>query len=408
MSFDFTTVLSSQASASGSQWKGYPPYHFVGGNIDEATVPVDELAAALDKVFRAEGHSMAKYGMESGAQGYLPLREFVVQNLKRRTEMQITAEEVLLTSGSLQAMDLVNQLLLESGDVVVLETANYGGALTRLDRLGVDYVGVDLDDGGMRMDHLREVLSDLKNKGRQPKYIYTIPTIQNPTGTIMNRERRLEMLELAAEFNVPIFEDDCYADLIWDQQRPPAIHALDTDNRVIYCGTFSKTIAPALRVGYLVAHWDVMKHVLPLKTDAGSGALEQMVLAEYLPRHFDAHVDALMPMLQAKSEAIVEALDEHFGAAAEYTAPVGGIYIWVTLPENVDSRKLATAAAGEGIAINPGPEWTVYGDQNKNRMRLCFGHPTIENIREGVARLADVCHREFGVPLRSGNVQRQD
>jgi 2-aminoadipate transaminase len=151
-----------------------------------------------------------------------------------------------------------------------------------------------------------------------------------------------------------------------------------------------------------------MKHVLPLKTDAGSGALEQMVLAEYLPRHFDAHVDALMPMLQAKSEAIVEALDEHFGAAAEYTAPVGGIYIWVTLPENVDSRKLATAAAGEGIAINPGPEWTVYGDQNKNRMRLCFGHPTIENIREGVARLADVCHREFGVPLRSGNVQRQD
>ncbi|MBT5919014.1 MAG: PLP-dependent aminotransferase family protein, partial [Alphaproteobacteria bacterium] len=175
---------------------------------------------------------------------------------------------------------------------------------------------------------------------------------------------------------------------------------------VIYCGTFSKTVAPALRVGYLVAHWNVMKHVLPLKTDAGSGALEQMVLAEYLPKHFDTHVNALMPMLQAKSEAIVEALNEHFGASAEFTVPVGGIYIWVTLPENVDSSILAASAGAEGIAINPGPEWTVYGEQNKNRMRLCFGHPTIDNIREGVAKLADVCHREFGVPLRSGNVDR--
>jgi len=131
-----------------------------------------------------------------------------------------------------------------------------------------------------------------------------------------------------------------------------------------------------------------------------------MVLAEFLPKHFDAHVDALMPMLKQKSEAIVDALAEHFGSAAEFTVPVGGIYIWVTLPENVDSQKLATAAAAEGIAINPGPEWTVYGDQNKHRMRLCFGHPTIDNIREGVAILADVCHQEFGVPLRSGNVDR--
>ena len=406
MAFDFTSVISSRAAATANRWNGYPPYHFVGGNIDEQTVPADELAAAVDKVIRSEGHSMAKYGLENGPLGYLPLRQFIAKNLKSRASMDFSAEDVLVTSGSLQALDLVNELLLESGDAVVLEAANYGGTLTRLERLNVEGIGVELDDGGMRMDHLREVMTDLDRQGRKAKFIYTIPTIQNPTGTILSRDRRLEMLDIARQFDVPIFEDDCYADLIWSGERPAAIHALDTENRVLYCGSFSKTVAPALRVGYLVAPWEVMQHVLPLKTDAGSGALEQMVLAEYLPKKFDDHVDGLVRMLKLKADAMVEALNENFGATAEFSQPVGGIYIWVTLPEHVDTRDLAVAAGAEGIAINPGPEWTVYGEQNRHRMRLCFGHPSIEVIHEGVAKLADVCHQQYGVPLRSGNVER--
>ena len=184
------------------------------------------------------------------------------------------------------------------------------------------------------------------------------------------------------------------------------MRALDTDGRVIYCATFSKTIAPALRVGYIVAPWAMLSHILPLKTDGGSGALEQMVLAEYLPAHFDAHVNSLLPMLKAKAEAMTGALDEHFGASADYIKPIGGIYVWVTLPEQVDTRKLAAAAGAEGVALNPGPEWTVDGEANKHRMRLCFGHAGIDNIKEGIAKLADICHREYGVPLRSGNVER--
>lgn len=406
MAFDFASVISPRATASAARWEGYPPYHFVGGNIDEQTIPVDELAAAVDKVIRAEGQSMAKYGLENGPQGYLPLRQFIAGNLKSRAGMAVAPDDVLITTGSLQALDLVNELLLESGDAVVLEAANYGGTLTRLDRLNVDAIGVELDDGGMRMDHLREVMTDLERQGRKAKFIYTIPTIQNPTGTILSRDRRLEMLDIARQFDVPIFEDDCYADLTWDQQRPEAIHALDEDNRVIYCGSFSKTVAPALRVGYLVAPWNVMRHVLPLKTDAGSGALEQMVLAEYLPRNFEGHVGGLVGMLKQKCDAMVEALNENFGASAEFSPPAGGIYIWVTLPEIVDTRDLAVTAAAEGIAINPGPEWTVYGDHNRHRMRLCFGHPSIKVIREGVAKLADICHQQYGVPRRSGNVER--
>jgi len=221
--------------------------------------------------------------------------------------MTVTAEEVLMTSGSLQAMDLVNKALLNKGDVVLLEDANYAGALSKLDALGVQYIGIPLDKDGMRMDALEQSLAELKAQGKKPKFIYTVPTIQNPTGSIMSLERRKEMLALAKVYDVPIFEDDCYADLVFAGERPPAIHALDNENRVIYCGTFSKTIAPALRVGYLVAPWPVMGHILPLKTDAGSGALEQMVLTEFVPYNFDAHVTGLLPMLKEKADTLCNA-----------------------------------------------------------------------------------------------------
>ena len=290
--------------------------------------------------------------------------------------------------------------------MVLVESANYAGTLTKLDALGVDYIGIDLDEHGMRMDHLADALARLAEEGRKPKYIFTIPTVQNPTGTIMPVERRLELLALARQHDVPIFEDDCYADLVFSGERPPAIHALDEDQRVVYCGTFSKTIAPALRVGYLVARWPLMGHILPLKTDAGSGALEQMVLAQYVPDHFDAHVSGLLPVLQEKADTLCAALDEFFGASVEYQKPVGGIYLWVTLPENVDTDRLFAVALAQGVEINPGAQWSVDGAANKRRMRLCFGHPPVDNIRAGIEKLAQICFEEFGVPVRSGNVSR--
>jgi len=404
--FEFETVLSSNAKQAAAVFAGYPSYHFVGGNIDEPTVPSDALAEAVSNVIRNQGHAMARYGMESGPQGHLPLREAICDCLKRRADMNVKPNEVLLTSGSLQAMDLVNKALLNKGDIVLLETANYAGALSKLDALGVEYIGIELDEFGMRMDDLEKRLSELQARGQKPKFIYTIPTIQNPTGSIMPLERRKEMLALAAKYDVAIFEDDCYADLVFTDERPPALYALDHENRVVYCGTFSKTIAPALRVGYIVAPWPLMGHILPLKTDAGSGALEQMVLAEFVPQHFDAHVSNLLPVLKEKADALCAALDEHFGTSVEYEKPLGGIYLWVTLPETVDTDRLFSAALKKGVEINPGSQWTVDGGANKHRMRLCFGHPPIENIREGIAELAQVCFEEFGVPIRSGNVEQ--
>jgi 2-aminoadipate transaminase len=404
--FDFTPLLPAGIPAPAAKWTGLPKYNFTGGNNDPAEVPLDGLIAAANAAMRREGRSLATYGLASGPQGYRPLREFLVGKLARDAGIACTADDILMTSGSLQALDLVNAVLLARGDTVVIEQECYQGSITRFQRLGVDMVGVPLDRDGMRMDALAAALDDLKRRGVRPKYIYTIPTVHNPTGTILSEPRRVELLRLAEAHGVPIFEDDCYADLIWDGRRPPALHAMSRTANVIHIGSFSKSVAPALRVGYIVAPWDLLARMLALKTDAGSGALEQMVLSEYCAPHFSEHVPELRAALRKKLDTLMEALAEQFGTAAEFEAPKGGIFLWVKLPDNVDTMKLCQPALKAGVAINPGPEWSVNKEHSKSRMRLCFASPTHDEIRKGIAALAEVCHREFGVPARISNVAR--
>ena len=406
-SFDFAPLFPAGLPAPSARWTGLAKYSFVGGNNDSEQLPLDELIEAANQALRREGRSLATYGLAHGPQGYVPLREFLVTKLNRDAGISCTVDDLMIVSGSLQALDLVNSTLLSRGDTVIVEQETYQGSLQRLTRLGVNTVGIPLDDDGMRMDALASTLAELKGRGIRPKYIYTIPTVQNPTGSIMPETRRVELLRLSAEYGVPVFEDDCYADLIWSGQRPPAIHALSKNGGVIHIGSFSKSIAPALRVGFIVAPWDVMSRMLALKTDAGSGALEQMVLATYCKPHFASHVPALAKVLRTKLDTLMEALNEQFGTAAEFEAPKGGIFLWVKLPDQVDTLKLYQAALAAGVAINPGPEWSTNKRQSGSRLRLCFGSPSHQQIREGVAVLAEVCRKEFGVPARSANVEKR-
>ena len=405
--FDFAPLFPAGLPAPAAKWTGLAKYSFVGGNNDPDQVPVEGLIDAVNAVLRREGRSLATYGLASGPQGYLPLRQFLTAKLKSDAGIDCAADDILIVSGSLQALDLVNATLLGRGDTVVIERDSYQGALNRLTRLGVNMVGIPLDHQGMRMDALAQVLADLKHRGITPKYIYTIPTVQNPTGTIMGEARRRELLALSERYDVPIFEDDCYADLIWDGRRPPAIYAMSKGGGVIHIGSFSKSIAPALRVGYIVAGWSVLSRMLALKTDAGSGALEQMVLAEYCTPHFSSHVPKLTRGLRAKLETLMEALNEQFGTSAEFWDPKGGIFLWVKLPDQVDTLKLYQAALAAGVAINPGPEWSTDKAYACSRLRLCFASPSHQQIREGIALLAEICRREFGVPARSANVEKQ-
>jgi len=388
-----TGLLRPDLPDGEARWSGDPPFNFVGGHNDPASVPFGGFAEAAAVALARHGPALARYNLGGSPQGHLPLREFIAAALDRRALMPTDPSEILVTSGSLQALDLVNLALLSPGDAVVVEEATYAGTLSRLAERGADVHGVSLDRDGIRIDHLDEILGTLAARGHRPKFVYTIPTVQNPTGTVMPLERRRQLLEVARRHGVAIFEDDCYADLVFDGRRPPTIRSLDAiGGQVVYCGSFSKTLAPALRVGYIVADWPLMGRLLALKNDAGSGALEQIVVAEYATAHFDAHVAQLIGVLAGKCQALAAALREQLGGVAEFVPPRGGIYLWLALPEGADTAELVKPAAAAGVEFNPGAGWCVDPAYGARRMRLCFGHLGSDAIAAGIAALARVVH----------------
>ena len=218
----------------------------------------------------------------------------------------------------------------------------------------------------------------------------------------MSVKKSKALIDLSKKYEVPIFEDDCYADLVFEKERPPAIKSFDKEGYVIYCGSFSKSIAPALRVGYLLADWHILSRILPYKTDAGSGSLEQMALAEFCKANFNPHIKSLRAKLKDKSDSMCNALDKYFGSSADFTKPNGGIFVWISLPETVDTSRLYELVLKEGVAINPGSEWSI-NTSGKHKMRLCFGNPSTKEIDEGVKLLAEICQKEFGVPAQIAN-----
>ncbi len=405
--FDFDTHVVDNLPAPAAKWTGFARHNFIGGHNAPESIVASQLADCARDILTREAQSLAFYNVGHGPQGYMPLREWLRDKLDRQAGIKCTTDEILVTSGSSPAIDLVSRVMLSPGDTVVVEQSNYGGVLRRLERLKCDMISLELDEGGMRMDQLERALSDLKAKGKKAKYIYTIPTVQNPTATIMPLDRRQEMLRLAEAHDTAIFEDECYSDLIWTGERPPAIYALDETGRTIFTSTFSKSIAPALRVGYLVAKWPFLSRAIACKSDAGSGMLEQMTLAEFCPKYFDGHLASLIKLLENKRDVLIEALNENFGTTVEFSHPPGGIFLWVKFPDTVDTSELTKVANAAGIAVNPGPEWSVHHPEGNRHIRLCYASPSPDDIRQGVSELADVCHDRFGVPLRSANRARQ-
>jgi 2-aminoadipate transaminase len=403
---DYSKLYSAGLPDPAARWAPFPKYYFVGGNNDPEQIPIEGLVEAAASVLRRDGSKLAIYNMGLGPQGYPGLRQFVADKCDRQRGIKAPIEDILITTGSGQGLDMISKLLVNPGDTVLTEEYCYQGAMNRFRKLGAKLVGMKLDTDGIVIDALAQQLADLKAKGITPKFIYTIPTVQNPTASILPLGRRHALIKLAREYNVAIFEDECYADLLWEGvEAPPALYALDP-GCVIHIGSFSKSLAPALRLGYLIAGWDLMSRLLPLKGDSGTGALDQMVVAEYFSKNYDHHMGHLNGVLRGKLDTMTEAVAREFGSAAECWVPKGGIFLWIKLPDGVDVRKLVKPAAEAGIVFNPGPEWAVSADNSSNCLRLCFAMPSKQTIREGVAELARVCHEQTGIPMRSGNVAR--
>lgn len=379
-------------------------FPFTGGHGDPGMVPVDLLSEAADAAIRREGARLALYHMGGDPLGHAGLRAVIAAKLARRRGIAAEAADVLVTGGSNQGIDPVVRLLLEPGDTVLVESFCYEGALKRFRARGAEVLGMRLDAGGIDTDGLAAQLAALEAAGRRPKLIYTIPTVQNPTGSILSLERRHALLALAGRHGIPVVEDECYADVLWsDAPAPPALKAL-APGGVIHIGSFSKSLAPALRLGYVVADPALLAPMLAFKTDGGTGALDQIIAAEFAARHFDAHAARLAGGLRRKMHVMLEALDRAFGTEADVIAPQGGLFVWVRLGAGIDVRDLAGPAAAAGITFNPGPQWSVDAEAGSRFLRLCFALPDDETIREGVAALAQVCRDVTGRPARSGNV----
>lgn len=396
-------LLAKDLPAPAPRFGGLPKYNFIGGHNDRSEIPIEGLVAAAASVIRREGGDLAMYNLAKGPQGHPGLRQVVADKLRRHRGIDAAADDVLITTGSGQAINMITRLYVNPGDTVLLEEFCYAGSITRFRGAGATVVSMPVDEDGIRMDALAASLAELKAKGVRPKFIYTIPTIQNPTGSVMPLDRRQKLIALAKQYGVPIFEDECYADLVWAGSAPPALYGLAPEI-VVHIGSFSKTLAPALRLGYVVSGWDVLSRLIPLKADSGTGALDQMIVAEYFGKHFDDHVPHLTAVLNDKLATMVEAVEREFGTHADLFMPKGGIFLWIKLPDAVDVTKLMKPAADAGVAFNPGPEWSIDAATTKSYLRLCFGSATKQEINEGVKVFARVCYEQTGIPPRSDNV----
>ena len=396
---DYSELYAKDLPPAAGPWEGLYPYNFVTGHGSPDLIPVDGFIESVTKALKKEGPNLAVYYSDGGPMGNMALREFLVKKLKKYRGIDVTVDEVMICSGSTQCILLINETLLEPGDTVITEMFTYSGAINNAKRAGANVVGIPMDDDGMRVDLLESKLAELKEQGIRPKYIYTIPTCQNPTATNMPMDRRREMLRISQEYGVPIFEDECYGDLIFDGEWEHAIRSLDDSNHVLHIGSFSKSLAPGVRLGYIVAPKDVANQMVSSKVDVGTNMITPMMVAGFLEENYEEHIEGVRDMLHRKRDVLIASFREHFGPTVEFYEPRGGMLMWFKFPEGVDTKKPLEAAKKQGLIYNPGADWSADPDNHgSNYIRICYGLPTEKEIRDGIELLAKVFHEELGIP----------
>lgn len=365
---------------------------FAGGLPAPDVFPIEEFKEACVRVLTNQGAQALQYG---ATEGYLPLREQITRH-SARYGIEVTSDNVLITSGSQQALDLLGKILINRGDHILVESPTYLGALQAWSAYGAEYVTVPMDEYGMVTDALEEALRSA------PKFIYVLPNFQNPTGVTLSLERRHKLVELADRYGVPIVEDDPYGQLRYEGDHLPAVVVLDSKYRdsndgfyagnVIYLSTFSKTLSPGIRLAWVVAPPVVIKKLVQAKqgADLHTSSFNQMVAYEVSRGGFlDQHVKHIREVYGERRDVMLAAMDGYFPPGVEWTHPQGGLFLWGILPESMDAADVLKDAVKNKVAFVPGkPFFPTEGGHNT--MRLNFSNATPEKIREGIARLGGV------------------
>ncbi|MCS6860674.1 MAG: PLP-dependent aminotransferase family protein [Abditibacteriales bacterium] len=354
---------------------------FASGLPDPSLFPARELRDITDDILTRDDNNALQYG---AAEGFAPLRDWVAQRLRERG-LKATAENVLITSGSQQALDLVARALLDAGDTVLMESPSYLAAIQAFDSYEVNYVTLPMDEDGMDTAALEKALASCS-----PKLIFTLPNFQNPTGITLSAERRQRVAELAAAKDIPILEDDAYYDLRYDGEPLPPIASLAENRWAFYTGTFSKTIAPGIRVGWVYGDADLIARLAQLKqiTDLHSNSLTQRIAYEFCARgKLPGQIEFLCRAYKEKRDAMLTALQHSMPPSVRWTHPQGGMFLFLTLPDGQDGDALLPHAMERGVVFVPGASFHPNGG-GANTVRLNFVSPPHQDIERGITLLA--------------------
>ena len=362
------------------------PFDFSTGTTNPETFPVEGLAEAAAAAVRSHGVELNTYPGKLGHEG---LRRLMAEREFDREGVRLDADRIVLTNGSMQAVTLVAEALCEGrDDAVIMEEYCYSGTIKAYRSLGIDMVGVPLDGHGMRMEALASTLARMRSEGRPPRFIYVLATYQNPTGAVMPTDRRRELLSLAREYQCVVVEDNCYGDVHYEGAKPPALYALDDGPNQVYMCSLSKIFAPGVRLGYLTASSDtLLERILARRHDAGPNTLAAAITTEYLQGGLWEHCEMANVALKRKRDAMLAALEGELGNLCSWSNPPGGLFIWVRLPDDVDRERLATIATEHEVSFAQGWDFHIQGEGGPY-IRLAFGFAKVDDIREGIARLA--------------------
>jgi 2-aminoadipate transaminase len=366
---------------------------FAGGLPAPEAFPVEEIAEAAQRILRDDGPRALQY---SATEGYRPLREWVAAEM-RAAGVPASVEHVLITTGSQQALDLVGKVFVDPGDELAVETPTYLAALQAFTPYGAQYLSAPSDAQGIRTDELEPLFA------RRPKLLYTVPTFQNPSGVTLSAARRARLVEMAAKHGIPIMEDEPYRELRFEGRHLPRLISLEarrlgdsSDYRggVLYASTFSKVLSPGLRVGYVVAPAEVIAKLVQAKqsADLNTATLNQMLVYELAASGaIERNTQKVARLYAERRDAMLAALREHFPEGASWTQPAGGLFLWVTLPEHIDTAELLEDAIAQQVAFVPGAPFHPNGG-GANTLRLNFSNATPERIHEGINSLGRALH----------------